>query len=59
MHQSEDIIDIEEAMDVIMKKFDDCNAWNLPVVDKGVYIGFISKSKIFNSYRKRLKEDNI
>ena len=48
-------IDINETMDSVMKKFDDTNAWNLPVVDKGKYIGFVSKSKIFNSYRQVLK----
>ena len=42
-------------MEVVMKKFDDTNAWNLPVVENGKYIGFVSKSKIFNSYRRVLK----
>lgn len=48
-------IDINESMDSVMKKFDRTNAWNLPVVDGGKYIGFVSKSKIFNSYRRVLK----
>lgn len=48
-------IDINESMDSVMKKFDNTNAWNLPVVDGGKYIGFVSKSKIFNSYRRVLK----
>ena len=38
-----------------MKKFDDTNAWNLPVVDSdGKYVGFLSKSRILNSYRQVL-----
>jgi CIC family chloride channel protein len=42
-------------MEKVMKMFDDTNAWNLPVVDdKGKYLGFVSKSKIFNSYRELL-----
>ena len=42
-------------MEKIMQLFDDTKAWNLPVVDKqGVYLGFVSKSKIFNSYREVL-----
>lgn len=42
-------------MEKVMKTFDDTNAWNLPVVDEeGRYIGFVSKSKIFNSYRRVL-----
>ena len=42
-------------MEKVMKTFDDTKAWNLPVVDKGKYVGFVSKSKIFNSYRQVLK----
>lgn len=43
-------------MEQVMKIFDDTRAWNLPVVDQdGLYVGFVSKSKIFNSYRQVLK----
>lgn len=48
-------IDIHDPMDSVMKKFDDTNAWNLPVVDGSIYVGFVSKSKIFNSYRRVLR----
>lgn len=42
-------------MDQVMKVFDDTRAWNLPVVDEeDRYVGFMSKSKIFNSYREVL-----
>lgn len=48
---------ISDPMDVVMRKFDDTGAWNLPVEDeKGLYIGFVSKSKIFSSYRNVLLE---
>ena len=44
------------TMDKVMKAFDDTGAWNLPVVDEvGHYVGFVSKSKIFNSYRRVLR----
>ena len=43
-------------MEKVMKTFDDTGAWNLPVIDEeGHYVGFVSKSKIFNSYRQVLK----
>lgn len=43
-------------MDKVMKTFDETAAWNLPVVEKdGSYVGFVSKSKIFNSYRRVLR----
>lgn len=48
-------IDMHMPMDKVMDIFDKTNAWNLPVVDNGRYIGFISKSKIFNSYRRVLR----
>ncbi|MCD8031907.1 MAG: chloride channel protein [Bacteroides sp.] len=44
-----------DSMEKVMRTFDDTNAWNLPVVDEeGRYMGFVSKSKIFNSYRQVL-----
>ena len=55
MQQPPEIIDIEnDKMTAIMKKFQDSNAWNLPVVKNGKYIGFISKSKLLTVYRRKL-----
>ena len=49
---------INMPMDQIMQTFDDTKAWNLPVVDEqDHYIGFMSKSKIFNSYREVLVDN--
>lgn len=48
-------IEVGENMENVMKIFDKTNAWNLPVVEDGKYIGFVSKSKIFNSYRRVLR----
>ncbi len=48
-------IEIGQPMEEVMRIFDKTNAWNLPVVEKGKYIGFVSKSKIFNSYRRVLR----
>ena len=46
----------DQNMDSVMKSFDTTGAWNLPVIDEnGHYVGFVSKSKIFNSYRRVLK----
>jgi CIC family chloride channel protein len=46
-----EIVNVEDNMDVVMKKFNSCGAWNLPVLKDGKYFGFVSKSKIFNTYR--------
>lgn len=48
-------IEVGTPMERVMKIFDETKAWNLPVVENGKYVGFISKSKIFNSYREVLK----
>ncbi len=52
-------ISIDEEMQVVMKKFDETNAWNLPVVNEGRYVGFISKSSIFTKYRETLVKSSI
>jgi chloride channel protein, CIC family len=49
------VLRLNEDMGAVMKKFDDTQAWNLPVVDEsGAYVGFISKSAIFSNYRNQL-----
>jgi len=49
-----EIVDVTDTMDGVMKKFNTSGAWNLPVLKDGKYIGFVSKSKIFNAYRDLL-----
>jgi CIC family chloride channel protein len=48
-------VSIDLPMEKVMDLFEKTNAWNLPVIDADEkYIGFVSKSKIFNSYRNVL-----
>ena len=47
-------IESGETMDRVMRKFEETGAWNLPVVEEGRYLGFVSKSKIFSVYRRVL-----
>jgi CIC family chloride channel protein len=49
-------IEAGETMDAVMDKFEKTGAWNLPVVENKKYIGFLSKSKIFSSYRHLLQQ---
>ncbi|HOL30083.1 MAG TPA: chloride channel protein, partial [Paludibacteraceae bacterium] len=45
-------LNVNMPMEKVMQIFEDTGAWNLPVVDdEKHYIGFVSKSTIFNSYR--------
>lgn len=48
-------INIDDSMEEVMRKFDETKAWNLPVVDEeGKYKGFLSKSRVLNTYRQTL-----
>jgi len=49
-----DIVELSDSMEVVMHKFEESGAWNLPVIRDGKYDGFISKSKIYTAYRKVL-----
>ena len=51
------IVSINDPLNLVTKKFEDTNAWNLPVIDEnGKYLGFISRSGMFQSYRQTLKD---
>jgi chloride channel protein, CIC family len=47
-------VDIKEKMDAVMDAFIKTGAWNLPVLNDGLYVGFISKSRIYSAYRELL-----
>jgi CIC family chloride channel protein len=49
-------IDKSEKVDAVMETFTKTGAWNLPVLDGGKYVGFLSKSRIFSTYRELLME---
>jgi CIC family chloride channel protein len=48
---------LTDDMSQIMEKFDKSGVWNIPVVDAGKYVGFISKSSIFTNYRDQLRQE--
>ena len=49
------ILMVNDSLKVVAGKFEDTHAWNLPVVDQsGHYLGFISRSGLFTSYRETL-----
>ena len=47
-------IDRRENIETVMDTFRKTGAWNLPVLDDGYYVGFISKSRIYTTYRELL-----
>ncbi len=46
---------LEDDMRSIIRKFDDTNTWDLPIVEGEKFVGFISKSTVLNQYRELLK----
>lgn len=48
------VIKLNENLHTVLKKFDDTNQWNLPVVEDNKYLGFLSKSSILTKYRSEL-----
>lgn len=56
METAPEYIHYGEKMESVMKKFDDTQAWRLPVLDKDrKYLGFISKSRLLMAYRTELQ----
>jgi len=49
-------VDKKENIEKVMEEFRKTGAWNLPVLDNGYYVGFISKSRIYATYRELLIE---
>jgi len=51
------VVHLGENITDVIKKFDETQVWNLPVVkEEGQLVGFLSKSSILNKYRMLLQE---
>jgi CIC family chloride channel protein len=48
------VVNEQDDIFLIMKKFDESGQWNLPVVNDGMYLGFLSKSTILDTYRSKI-----
>jgi len=46
----------DESMEDVAKKFHTSSRYNIAVLDDGKYIGFVSRAKVFSTYRNMLKE---
>lgn len=54
MRKPQTLIHTNDDIFAIMKKFEETGQWNLPVVENGIYVGFLSKSSILDEYRHKL-----
>lgn len=48
-------VNIEDSMEVIAQKIQDTGRFNIPVLDSGKYLGFVSRANVFSTYRRMLK----
>jgi CIC family chloride channel protein len=47
----------DDTMSTVMDKFQDCEAGTLAVVrPDGVFVGFVSRTRLFASYRQIMKD---
>jgi len=56
MYMPDPVVSPEESMESVAQKFQDSGNYNIPVIDDGKYIGFVSRARIFSNYRRLLKE---
>ena len=50
------LVDPNESMEDIARKFSESENYNLPVIKEGKYLGFVSRAKVFSTYRKLIEE---
>ena len=50
------IVEFSDSMETVAGKFQHSGKYNLVVLDKGKYMGFVSRANVFSHYRQLLKE---
>jgi len=50
------VISPDESMESVVKKFEESHKYNIPVINEGKYIGYISRANVFTAYQATLKE---
>jgi CIC family chloride channel protein len=50
MNATFDFVDIKTEINLVLEIFEERHIWNLAITDNGKYVGFISKSNIFDKY---------
>ena len=56
MYMPSPLVDPDESMEEVARKFQTTEHYNLPVVKNGRYLGFVSRANVFSSYRRLLKK---
>ena len=55
MYMPTEIVDKNMSVHQVAEMFATTSHYNLPVVDKGKYLGFVSRAAVFSNYRKKMK----
>jgi CIC family chloride channel protein len=56
MYMPEVYIESTATMEDVAQKFSISANYNIPVLDNGKYVGFVSRANVFSAYRKLVKE---
>ncbi len=54
LHVNLPTIDTKESAVAVIQKFEGCGAWSLPLIENGKFLGMLSKSTLFDRYRREL-----
>ena len=50
------VIHPEEPMEEIVHKFQKSGKYNIPVIQEGKYLGYLSRANVFSAYRAMMSE---
>lgn len=56
MYKPQTIINRQENMAQVARKFNSSSDYNIPVLDGKTYVGFVSRANVFSHYRNKVKE---
>jgi CIC family chloride channel protein len=55
MFMPEPTVSLHESMEDVAYKFQTSSHYNLPVLDEGRYVGFVSRANVFSKYRSMIR----
>ena len=55
MFMPKEHVDLDDSMEVVAKKIQTSGLFNVAVIDKGKYLGFVSRANVFSTYRRLLR----
>lgn len=55
MYMPVELVETSMSVQQVAEIFETTQHFNLPVVDNGKYVGFVSRAKVFSNYRKKMK----